>query len=89
MIGEKTPFLSHILFLPKIIYLKIMYNLFDVIFCFSMIRIELNQTHQEYYSGFDAILLVGSTHRSSKHLPELKGSLMDKILKLGLHNTSM
>ncbi|KAK3872697.1 hypothetical protein Pcinc_022245 [Petrolisthes cinctipes] len=55
----------------------------------NILRIEFNQGGHSYYSALDAVLLVGSTHSSSK--PPTSSSFHDlsitaSVMRLGLHS---
>ena len=53
-----------------------------------MLRVEFNQTHQEYYVGFDAIVLVGhSIHQLQNFIPlsissSLQNAGLDTVKRL-------
>ncbi|XP_063603354.1 F-box/LRR-repeat protein 4-like [Penaeus indicus] len=52
----------------------------------NLLRIEFDQHSHSYYSALDAILLVGSTHTSSKQHLTFQETITSQIMKLGLHN---
>ncbi|XP_071548734.1 F-box/LRR-repeat protein 4 [Panulirus ornatus] len=53
----------------------------------NLLRIEFDQRYLNYYSAFDSILLVGSTHTASKSFTLTGDSITSQIKKLGLHTT--